>query len=169
VARSFIAKFEDRDVAVEIEPSGAGTWKVRVGGVEHVLDARTLVETQLSLLESGRTHEVYLHRKGDAFDCLVANQRYRFTLLSEQKARRLAARGADDLGGRREIKASMPGKVVDVLVAPGDKVEPKQGVLIIEAMKMENEIKTPGAGEVKEVRVKAGQAVEAGELLLVIE
>ena len=167
--RTFIAKFEDREVPVEIETAGGGSWKVRVGDVEHSLDARALAGAQLSLLESGRNHEVYLHRAGDAFDCLVANQRYRFTLLSEQKARRLAARGGEEHGGRREIKASMPGKVVDVLVAIGDKVEPKQGILIIEAMKMENEIKTPGAGEVKEIRVKAGQAVEAGELLLVIE
>ena len=167
--RTFIAKFEDREVSVEIEPSAGGAWKVRVGGVEHVLDSRTLAASQVSLLEGGKNHEVYLHRAGDAFDCLVANQRYKFTLLTEQKARRLAARGAEEQGGRREIKASMPGKVVNVLVAVGDKVEPKQGVLVIEAMKMENEIKSPGAGEVKEIGVKPGQTVEAGELLLVIE
>jgi biotin carboxyl carrier protein len=169
VARTFIAKFEDRDVPVEIETASGGAWKVKIGDVEHLLDSRTLAAAQVSLLENGKNHEVYLHRAGDAFDCLVANQRYRFTLLTEQKARRLAALGKEDQGGRREIKASMPGKVVDVLVAVGDKVEPKQGVLVIEAMKMENEIKTPGAGEVKEIAVKPGQAVEAGELLLVIE
>ena len=169
MARTFIAKFEDREVPVEIEPASGGSWKVKIGGVEHVLDARALAAAQVSLLEAGKNHEVYLHRAGDAFDCLVANQRYKFTLLTEQKARRLAARGAEELSGRREIKASMPGKVVDILVKPGDKVEPKQGVLIIEAMKMENEIKSPGAGEVKEISVKPGQTVEAGELLLVIE
>ncbi|MGH7803370.1 MAG: acetyl-CoA carboxylase biotin carboxyl carrier protein subunit [Candidatus Binatia bacterium] len=167
--RTFIAKFEEREVPVEIEAASGGAWKVKIGDAEHLLDSRTLAAAQVSLLENGKNHEVYLHRAGDAFDCLIANQRYRFTLLTEQKARRLAARGGEEQGGRREIKASMPGKVVDVLVAVGDKVEPKQGILIIEAMKMENEIKTPGAGEVKEIAVKPGQTVEAGELLLVIE
>jgi biotin carboxyl carrier protein len=63
----------------------------------------------------------------------------------------------------------MPGKVIDVLVQIGDAVEPHHGLLIIEAMKMENEIRSPGAGEVKEIRVKPGQAVEAGEILAVVE
>jgi pyruvate carboxylase subunit B len=71
--------------------------------------------------------------------------------------------------GRREVKASMPGKVIDVLVAVGARVEAKQGLLIIEAMKMENEIKSQGPGEVKEIHVKPGQAVESGEILVVLE
>lgn len=167
--RTFIAKFEDKDVSVEVEATGAFAWKVWVEGTELTLDARSLGATQLSLLEAGRTHEIYLHRAADAFDCLVANQRYRFSLLSEVKARRLAARLGEEQSGRREVKASMPGKVVDVLAKVGDVVEAKQGLLVIEAMKMENEIKAPGAGEVKEVRVKPGETVEAGEVLLVIE
>jgi biotin carboxyl carrier protein len=167
--RTFIAKFEDREVAVEVEAKGAFSWAVRIDGEEKIYDLRSMGSNQVSLIEDGQAREVYLNRSGDAVDCLVANQRFQFSLLSEVKARRLAARLAEDQGGRREIKASMPGKVVDVLVRVGDVVEPKQGILIIEAMKMENEIKAPGAGEVKEIRVKPGQAVEAGELLLVVE
>jgi pyruvate carboxylase subunit B len=63
----------------------------------------------------------------------------------------------------------MPGKVVEVLVAVGDAVEKDQGVLIIEAMKMENEVRTSAAGTVKGIHVAKGQAVESGELLIELE
>ena len=63
----------------------------------------------------------------------------------------------------------MPGRVVNLLVAAGDEVTANQGVIIVEAMKMENELKSPKAGKVVEVKVAAGQTVEKGELLLVIE
>jgi biotin carboxyl carrier protein len=63
----------------------------------------------------------------------------------------------------------MPGKVVDVLVAIGDEVSKEQGVLIIEAMKMENEVRTAASGKVKEIYVSSGQAVESGELLIELE
>ena len=63
----------------------------------------------------------------------------------------------------------MPGRVVRVLVAPGDDVEARQAVVVVEAMKMENELRAPRAGKVREVNVAAGTSVEAGRVLAVIE
>jgi biotin carboxyl carrier protein len=63
----------------------------------------------------------------------------------------------------------MPGKVIEVLVAEGDNVEKGQGLVIVEAMKMENEVRSPIAGEVKEIKVKPGDAVEGGAVLLIVE
>ena len=63
----------------------------------------------------------------------------------------------------------MPGRVVRVLVEPGDEVAARQGVVVVEAMKMENELRSPRAGRVKEVSVTAGTSVEAGRILAVIE
>ena len=63
----------------------------------------------------------------------------------------------------------MPGRVVRVLVAPGDAVEARQAVVVVEAMKMENELRSPRAGRVKEVAVLAGSSVEAGRVLVVID
>jgi len=63
----------------------------------------------------------------------------------------------------------MPGRVVNVLVSPGDEVKDGQGIVVVEAMKMENELKSPKAGKVVEVKVVAGQTVEKGELMIVIE
>ena len=63
----------------------------------------------------------------------------------------------------------MPGKVVAVLVNEGDTVDKGQGLVIVEAMKMENEVRAPNNGEVKEIRVKAGESVEAGQVLAIVE
>jgi biotin carboxyl carrier protein len=71
--------------------------------------------------------------------------------------------------GRESIKAPMPGKVVRILVATGDEVTAGQGVVVLEAMKMQNEMKAPRAGRVSSVAVKEHEAVNAGSVLLTIE
>jgi biotin carboxyl carrier protein len=71
--------------------------------------------------------------------------------------------------GDQSVRAPMPGRVVRVLVAPGDQVTAGQGVIVVEAMKMENELRAPKAGRVKDVRVSAGTLVDAGKVLIVFE
>ena len=77
----------------------------------------------------------------------------------------MRASAGRQLSGRVELKAMMPGRVVSVLVKPGDEIAAEHGVLTVEAMKMENEIRTPKAGRVIEVRVTAGQTVEKRPVL----
>jgi biotin carboxyl carrier protein len=89
------------------------------------------------------------------------------TLVSRVGAR--AGEGAAAGAGPQQVTAPMPGKVVRVLVAPGDAVEPRQGLVVIEAMKMENELRASRAGRVKAVGVAEGQSVEAGTLLVSVE
>jgi biotin carboxyl carrier protein len=71
--------------------------------------------------------------------------------------------------GEQKIVAPMPGRVVRVLVAAGDAVEMRQPVIVVEAMKMENELRSPKAGTVRDVAVSAGASVEAGRVLVVID
>jgi biotin carboxyl carrier protein len=71
--------------------------------------------------------------------------------------------------GRQNVSASMPGKVIRVLVSAGDTVEVGQGLVVVEAMKMQNEMKSPKAGRVVEVKTKAHAAVAAGDVLVVVE
>ena len=71
-------------------------------------------------------------------------------------------------GGPQQIVAPMPGRVVKILVKPGDAVEARQGVIVVEAMKMENELRATGPGTVSEVRVAEGASVEANSVLVVI-
>ena len=85
---------------------------------------------------------------------------------------RFGRRGGDAAsggGGPQQVTAPMPGKVVRVLVSPGDAVVPKQGLVVVEAMKMENELKATRAGTVKAVCAVEGQSVEAGALLVTVE
>jgi biotin carboxyl carrier protein len=82
---------------------------------------------------------------------------------------RRGGEGAAQGSGPQNLAAPMPGKIVRVLVAPGDAVEPRQGLIVIEAMKMENELRASRAGRVKSIRVVEGQSVEAGALLVTVE
>jgi biotin carboxyl carrier protein len=83
----------------------------------------------------------------------------------EMRARKSAGAGE----GRQNIIAMMPGKVVRVLAAPGDAVGAGQGLIVVEAMKMQNEMKSPKAGRVVEVKTQPDATVAAGEVLMVIE
>ena len=80
-----------------------------------------------------------------------------------------AAETSQHATGDQKIVAPMPGRVVRVLVAVGDEVAPRQGVVVVEAMKMENELRAPKGGRVKDVSVTPGTSVEAGRVLVVIE
>ena len=79
-----------------------------------------------------------------------------------------AGAGAPTTGPQRVV-AAMPGKVVRVLVKPGDDVKARQGLVVVEAMKMENELRAPRDGRVRDVAVAEGQSVDAGAVLLVVE
>jgi biotin carboxyl carrier protein len=80
-----------------------------------------------------------------------------------------AAESATHAHGEQSVVAPMPGRVVRVLVAAGDEVAARQGVVVVEAMKMENELRSPKAGRVRDVHVSPGTSVEAGRVLIVID
>jgi biotin carboxyl carrier protein len=105
---------------------------------------------------------------------LIGGRSYRVTAgvagVEVFDPRSLRTRKAGNIGqGRHDVAAPMPGKVVRLLVAVGDAVESGQGLVVVEAMKMQNEIKSGKAGRVVEVRTKPDAAVTAGEILLVVE
>lgn len=79
------------------------------------------------------------------------------------------AASPDDAEGPQRVIAPMPGKIVKLLVKPGDKVQPRQGLVVVEAMKMENELRARAGGTVSEVRVSEGSSVEAGAILVILE
>jgi biotin carboxyl carrier protein len=151
---------------VVVVPREDGRYEVTIDGTSRIVDARATGAHTLSLLLDGAQHEVHLAVKADTWTVLADGRAHHVTLLDE-RARR-SGRSAQGPGDK-EIRAVMPGKVVAVLVDVGATVAQGQGVLVIEAMKMENEIKAQRSGSVKEIRVTPGQAVEAGELLAVID
>lgn len=100
---------------------------------------------------------------------IVVNGRRIPVAVHDKKRRRDGAAGGAGAAGKVSLISPMPGKVVRVLVAAGDEVAANQGVLIVEAMKMQNEVLSPKAGKVAEIRVAEGRTVNAGETLAVIE
>ncbi len=86
-----------------------------------------------------------------------------------RRTRDLGGGGSESPAGPLRVLAPMPGKVVRVLVKPGDEVARRQGLVVVEAMKMENELRAARAGRVREVLVREGQSVDAGTALLVVE
>lgn len=89
--------------------------------------------------------------------------------VTDPRSLRARRKGPGAGNGAVHIKASMPGRVARVLVAPGESVEAQQGIVVIEAMKMQNELKSPRPARVVEVRVEAGDKVASGEILALLE
>ncbi len=93
----------------------------------------------------------------------------RFPVSVRDKKHRQANAGSAAAGGKAVLVAPMPGKVVRIMCAVGDEVTANQSLLVVEAMKMQNEVQTPKAGKVVELKVTEGQTVNAGETMVVVE
>lgn len=125
----------------------------------------------LHLLVNGRSFVLVARRgKGDAWEIHLDGERYEVDVVDERTRaiRAMTGKGSSD-HGPRPIRAPMPGLVVSVAVRAGDEVEVGQSVAIIEAMKMENELKAESAGVVRRVAAEPGQPVEKGAVLVELE
>ena len=157
------------DKTYEIEIGANNT--VMVNGEPHNVDFRTIDGSALySLLLDNASWEALVDRNGDKYRVLIGGELNAVVVQDERTRKMAKAEGAQAAPtGEAIIKAPMPGLVRGVVVNVGDNVAAKQGVVILEAMKMENELRTPRAGIVKEVRVKAGDKVEQGQVLVVVK
>jgi biotin carboxyl carrier protein len=154
---------------VPVEVVGAdGRYRVRLGGEVLDVDAREAAEGIWSLLLGGRSHVVDVSDRDGVSIVEVDGESYHIR-VEEETRYIIRTRGGKVVAGGQVLKAPMPGKVVLVEVEVGQAVMPGDGLIVLEAMKMENEFRAAVAGHVKDVRVAAGQAVNPGDVLLVIE
>ena len=166
---AFVAKLGEQTYTVEIEETGKGLYRVSVDGTEFFVDGKKTGRTNYSLIVDNRSFEIEVDNAEDEYRVLVDGRNYHVNLVDERRVRIGGAQSALELQGRQRVSVPMPGKVIEVLVSEGDNVEKGQGLVIVEAMKMENEVRSPITGEVKEIKVKPGDAVEGGAVLIVIE
>lgn len=166
---AFVAKLADQAFTVEIEETGKSLYRVSVDGNEFLVDGKKTGRTNYSLIVDNRSFEVEVDNSGDEYRALVDGRTYHIHLVDERRMRVGGAQSGVELQGRQNVSVPMPGKIIAVLVADGDTVEKGQGMVIVEAMKMENEVRSPIAGEVKEIKVKPGDTVEGGAVLIVVE
>lgn len=165
----YVATIDGAEHEVEVEELSAETFAISFGGSRFEADLRRVGTASVSIIVNNRSFDFDVAREGE--DVVVASYAgaTRLTLIDAARHSMRSRKAPREVSGRVEIKAAMPGRVVNLLVAAGDEVKVGQGVIIVEAMKMENELKSPKAGKVTEVKVAAGQTVEKGALLLVIE
>jgi biotin carboxyl carrier protein len=145
-----------------------GAWLGTLDGDPIEIDARLIQPGILSLVVQGHSFRCVLDE--GPIESAIQTEGERF-LFSIEDPRCLTAqrRKAGASGGQQIVKAPMPGRIIRLLVQSGDEVAAHQGVVVIEAMKMQNELKAPRAGKVAEIRTEAGATVAAGEVLLLIE
>ena len=144
-----------------------GCWSCRLDGRDVEIDAVLARPDVLSLRIGNLAYEVKSERVANDLHLWVGSTRFAVE-VRDPRSLRGRIRAGDDQGPRK-IVAPMPGKVVRLLVSEGDEVEPARSVAVVEAMKMQNEIKSPKRGTVKKILVSEGAAVNAGDVLAIVE
>ena len=129
-------------------------------------DAAAIAPGLYSILLNGRSFEVAVERSGEGWLVRTAGREFQIE-YHDPRSWRQTRGGNIELEGRQQLTAPMPGKIVRVLVRQGQTVEAGQGLLVIEAMKMQNEIRSPKSGTVERL-AREGQTVNAGEILAVV-
>ena len=140
-------------------------------GRRYELEARAVGAGEYLLVHEGRVYDCRVNGAGGArgdSEVSVRGHAYGVRLTDPKHLRGAGGPHGSD-GGRAQVTAPMPGKVVRVLVEVGQQVEAGQGVVVVEAMKMQNELKSPKSGAITELHAETGATVNAGEVLAVIE
>ena len=164
------AIIQDVEIDVEIRCE-AGQVFAKVDGREYRLEANPSPSGVTLLTADGQVFDCRVEGQpvsGQAVDVFVGTDQYTVTLTDPKRLRGAAAASASADGAAR-IVAPMPGKIVRVLVAKGDAVEAGAGIVVVEAMKMQNEMKAPKAGTVVTLNVEVGTTVNGGDVLAIIE
>lgn len=167
---TFEIEIDGRSRTVSVERTSAGHFHVTLERQPHGVDAVRIGRFGLSLLlDGGASRELYVVPGTARGETLVTLEGRTVAVALNGRRSGSGLEGGSAATGEITIAAPMPGRVVRVLVTPGDEVQARQPVIVVEAMKMENELRSPKAGRVKDVAVAAGTSVEAGRALIVIE
>ena len=157
---------DDKNYRLELNQV-EGRWSCRVDGREIDVDAVLARPNVLSLRIGNNAYEVKCERVANEIHIWVGSRRFA-PEVRDPRSLRSRSRAVDEHGPRRLI-APMPGKVVRILLAQGSEVEAGAGVLVVEAMKMQNEVKSPKKGTIQKILVPEGAAVNAGDVLAIVE
>jgi biotin carboxyl carrier protein len=160
----FDATVQGRTIRVEVR-GGGGRYSLSLDASPLEVDLVPIGRHFASLLVAGESHEVGIEKRPEGFVVHFPGDAVSVDLAEAARGVSAPVRRAH---GPARLTAPMPGRVVRVLEATGAEVAAGQGLVVIEAMKMENELKSPRAGRVLEVAVREGQAVEAGALLALV-
>lgn len=154
-----------KEYTITLKPQPGQVFSLSHEGKTYEVAAEFITEEEILLRVDGRVYNTIVQSNSSGYSVIIGDKKY----LVEKKTSAVASREEKLRIKKREVKISMPGKVVAVLVENGTEVKQGQPVLILEAMKMQNEIKAPQTGKVANLKVKPGETVEAGSVLFAIE
>jgi len=158
-----------QEEALEVRPVAPGVYEVRVRGTWRRVDAFRHDSGTVSLLVDEQSHSVQLDEAGSEVKVNIGDSVFPVEILDERRLRMRRAPARLTPDGRQEVLSPLPGRVTRILKKPGDEVREGEGVVVVEALQMENEMRSPRAGTVVEVLVTEGQAVGRGERLAAVE
>jgi biotin carboxyl carrier protein len=159
-----VSSTETRTHTVDLERIG-DQWRVILNGEPVSADVEEIAPNTLSILLHGESHEIRIARSRDGHMSIQTGLREFAAEVTDQRSWRGRRLGHVEMQGRQQITAPMAGKVVRLLVKSGDTVEVGQGLLVVEAMKMQNEIRSTKSGIVERLLAEEGQTVNSGETL----
>ena len=167
---AYIATHQGKTVRIKVREDSPGQFRVTLDEREYQVDCLEPQPNVFSLLIDGRSFEVDVDAEAasDRFAVVIQGDHFELELMEEKK-KKLTMKRARGASGRQDLKSPMAGNVRQVLVQPGDRVALGQVLLILEAMKMENEIKSPIEGIVSSMTARIGGAVSSGDPLCVVE
>jgi biotin carboxyl carrier protein len=157
---------DGKNYRLDLNQAG-GRWSCRLDGRDMEVDAVLARPDVLSLRIGNLAYEIKLERVASDLHLWVGSTRFAAEVRDPRSLRGRARTGDDQ--GPRKIAAPMPGKVVRLMVREGDEVEAGAGVAVVEAMKMQNEIKSPKKGTVQKILISEGATVNAGDVLAIVE
>jgi len=153
-----------RSRALDVKRTESG-WSLRLDGREALVNAERIDPNTLSILKDGESFAV---RRLPDGGILVRGRYYRVS-VRDRRSWRGRDQGSGGAEGFEKLTATMPGKVVRLLAREGEKISANQGVVVVEAMKMQNEIRSRKAGVLKRLLAEPGMNVNAGEVLAIVE
>ncbi len=158
---------EGKPHQLELSPVGSG-WNCKLDGNEYKVDAVVARRDVISLIIDGDCYEVKREQTRDDLHIWVKSARFAAEVRDPRSLRSRRAT-AGDVASPAKLVAPMPGKIVRIIAREKDEVEAGAGVLVVEAMKMQNELKAPKKGVVTKLLVKEGTLVNAGDVLAIVE
>lgn len=167
----WIAEIKGTQKTIQVEPIARqpGAYRVVINERVYEVDAQLLSHGGISLLLNGRSYDISVNT-GESKQVQLSGRHFAYCLMDEARARRVELTSSQNAGATSgRVVAPMPGKIRRVLANLEDEIHVGQGLMVIEAMKMENEIKSMISGRVRSIAVLQDQTVESGALLMVIE
>jgi len=158
-----------REETLRVERVAPGVYEVSLRGVTHRVDAFHHDHGTVSLLVDAESYSVQLDERGNGVRVHLRDSVFPVEILDEGRARMRRPPGKLTAEGRVALTARVAGRVVGILRAPGDAVREGEGVLVVEAMGMENEVRSPKDGKVVEIAVGVGQSVMGGAVLAMVD